>query len=65
MDYRSPYGGHGNAAEDADDEVLNMTVEKCPSDAFALSNYVLIAPGQVDNTKHYLLVNNEYVFTAR
>ncbi|KAI9494540.1 P-loop containing nucleoside triphosphate hydrolase protein [Zychaea mexicana] len=42
-----------------------MKVEKCPSDTFALSNYVSIAPGQVDPSKHYLLVNNEYVFTAR
>ncbi|KAI7850916.1 P-loop containing nucleoside triphosphate hydrolase protein [Circinella umbellata] len=42
-----------------------MSVEKCPSDAFALSNYALIAPGQIDPSKHYLLVNNEYVFTAR
>lgn len=49
----------------ADDGTLHMRVEKSLSDAFALSNYVTIAPGQVDPSEHYLLVNNEFVFTAR
>lgn len=54
-----------NEKSAADDGTLHMRVEKSLSDAFALSNYVTIAPGQVDPSEHYLLVNNEFVFTAR
>ncbi|KAI9315985.1 P-loop containing nucleoside triphosphate hydrolase protein [Dichotomocladium elegans] len=42
-----------------------MVVEKSPSDAYALSNYITIAPGQIDPREHYILVNNTFVFTAR
>ncbi|KAI7877416.1 AAA-domain-containing protein [Lichtheimia hyalospora FSU 10163] len=42
-----------------------MTIERSPTDGYALSNVVAIAPGQIDPREHYLLVNNHYIFTAR
>ncbi|CAM0137867.1 transport between ER and Golgi ATPase protein [Umbelopsis sp. WA50703] len=40
-----------------------MKVGQCPNQQAALSNCLFIAPGQFDPHEHYLIVNEEYVFT--
>ena len=69
MEYRSPHGApppsysqHNHYHHDA---AVRMTIERSPTDGYALSNVVAIAPGQIDPREHYLLVKNQYIFTAR
>lgn len=70
MDYRSPHGAppsytaHHNH-HSHHDGALRMTIERSPTDGYALQNVVAIAPGQIDPREHYLLVNDQYIFTAR
>ncbi|KAI8394261.1 P-loop containing nucleoside triphosphate hydrolase protein [Radiomyces spectabilis] len=42
-----------------------MKVTMCSTDAFALSNYVSIAPGQIQPKDHYVIVNDQFVFSVR
>lgn len=45
---------------------FNMNVVKIATDELALTNYVCIAPGQLDPARDkYLILDDEYVFTAR
>ncbi|CDS07210.1 hypothetical protein LRAMOSA09733 [Lichtheimia ramosa] len=67
MEYRSPHGAPPSytAHHSQHHGALSMTIEKSPTDGYALSNVVAIAPGQIDPREHYLLVNDQYIFTAR
>ncbi|GAB5588917.1 transport between ER and Golgi ATPase protein [Umbelopsis nana] len=40
-----------------------MKVGQCPTPDAALSNFLFVAPGQFDPHEHYLIVNDQYVFT--
>ncbi|KAI7868132.1 P-loop containing nucleoside triphosphate hydrolase protein [Spinellus fusiger] len=42
-----------------------MKVVMCSSDSHALTNSVFVAPGQFDARDHYVIINDEYVFTMR
>lgn len=65
---RSPYGSNPSSqykGVHSDQGKFTMNIVKCPTDAFALSNFVSIAPGQLDPRDHYIIVNDEFVFTVR
>ncbi|KAI9300569.1 CDC48 domain 2-like protein, partial [Cunninghamella echinulata] len=44
---------------------LPMIIKPCPSDDLALTNLVYVAPGQFDPSCHFILVDEQYVFTVR
>jgi vesicle-fusing ATPase len=69
MDYHSGANAGGyydnRAAHKQNDGGITMNVRQCPSDAAALSNNVFVAPGQIHPENHYILVNDNFVFTVR
>ncbi|KAH8548945.1 P-loop containing nucleoside triphosphate hydrolase protein [Umbelopsis sp. PMI_123] len=67
---QSPYGGanrtHSPPSYQSSPQRTQQTVMKvgqCPNPDAALSNFLFVAPGQFDPKEHYLLVNDQYVFT--
>ncbi|CAO3634178.1 unnamed protein product [Cunninghamella blakesleeana] len=42
-----------------------MVVKPCPSDDLALSNLVYVAPGQLNQSCHFIKVDYQFVFTVR
>lgn len=67
---QSPYGGTNRGQSPPSyqsspqrQQQAVMKVGQCPNPDAALSNYLFVAPGQFDPKEHYLLVNDQYVFT--
>ncbi|KAI8085172.1 P-loop containing nucleoside triphosphate hydrolase protein [Halteromyces radiatus] len=42
-----------------------MNIKPCPTDDLALTNYVYVAPGQLDPSCHFILVDDHFAFTVR
>lgn len=42
-----------------------MVIKPCPSDDLALTNLVYVAPGQLNQSCHFIKVDDQFVFTVR
>lgn len=67
---QSPYGGSNRGQSPPSYQAAPqrmpqgiMKVGQCPTPDAALSNFLFVAPGQFDPHEHYLIVNDQYVFT--